>query len=749
MMSDPLTSVVIPARDAQRTIAQTLECLLAQTDPAWEALVIDDGSVDATSAIIAAYAARDSRFVALQSSAKGVSTARNVGLSRAEGERILFLDSDDWIDPQFLAKMNAALNANHSAVVAYCNFCRVMPDGAETPGRSDPRIKTSPFEVFARSCTAAIHSVLVKRSAVIGVGGFDVNLRTCEEWDLWQRIARAGGDWVHVNEKLSFYRVSDHSLSRDVRQMLVDAHIVIARGFSRDERLDEPLSIHRAGASAAHGSASMAYAYFALWCTGLECGRGEIGDISREALVGIPQTEAAADLIANTLLDSITVGARTTPNRLAERWHDYGKGATDVIAAIGQAWNAPMAARKVQYRFERMVLDYDDLSAPRALSLTLGLRVDLNCLPTLWPDDNIDRLYVYLCNGPNILALLDIGILGQVDADFWLKLIDEHLHHLPLEEKVAKPGRKATKGLNPRSRIRSFVRNDRTHCNRLRLLQTRLSRQATSLAVPGSTASNSGLGRRAGKARGIARTASSPAGSEMRLRVPVLMYRRIAIDGPSGHSRYHLSPDAFGEQMAWLRRHGYHTIDSEQLAWFIANNHPFVGRPVLITFDDGYDEFARYAWPVLLASDFSAEVFIATDLVGRSAEWDASPGDPAPLMDAGKIAALASEGVSFGSHLASRPRSDELATRNLAEELMRSHEQLEKWVGRSVTSFAAPFGCTDQRLRILAAECGYKTGFGAVGEAASLEDDPLNLPRIEVRGDCRLDEFVSCMEAYL
>jgi glycosyltransferase involved in cell wall biosynthesis len=180
MMSDPLTSVVIPARDAQQTLAQTLESLLAQTDPAWEALVIDDGSVDATSAIIADYAGRDSRFVALQSPARGVSTARNVGLSRAEGERILFLDSDDWIDPQFLAKMNAALNADHSAVAAYCNFCRVMPDGAETPGGSDPRIKTSPFEAFARSCAAAIHSVLVKRSAVIGVGGFDVNLRTCE-----------------------------------------------------------------------------------------------------------------------------------------------------------------------------------------------------------------------------------------------------------------------------------------------------------------------------------------------------------------------------------------------------------------------------------------------------------------------------------------------------------------------------------------------------------------------------------------
>jgi peptidoglycan/xylan/chitin deacetylase (PgdA/CDA1 family) len=201
--------------------------------------------------------------------------------------------------------------------------------------------------------------------------------------------------------------------------------------------------------------------------------------------------------------------------------------------------------------------------------------------------------------------------------------------------------------------------------------------------------------------------------------------------------------------MLWLRRNGYHTINSEQLAWFIANDHPFVGRPVLITFDDGYEDFAEHAWPVLRARDFSAEVFIVTDLAGKSAEWDVSFGSPASLMSAARLAGLAAEGAWFGSHLASHPRSDELSTSQLAEELTRSRCQLEKWLGRPVTSFAAPYGCTDQRLRILAAECGFKTGFNTVSRAASLKDDLLDLPRIEVRGDCTLEAFVSCMEAYL
>src|SRR5260221_7700949 len=199
MTASSLTSVVIPARDAIKTLRRTLESLLAQTCPRWEAFIVDDGSVDGTSTIIADYAARDPRFVALRSAGKGVSAARNLGISRVSGERILFLDSDDWIDREFLAKMDAALDSNPSAVAAYCNYCRVMPDGSEAPVR-DPRVDKNPFEVFARSCASVIHSILVKKSAVLKVGGFDTGLRTGEDWDLWQRIARVGGDWIHVNE---------------------------------------------------------------------------------------------------------------------------------------------------------------------------------------------------------------------------------------------------------------------------------------------------------------------------------------------------------------------------------------------------------------------------------------------------------------------------------------------------------------------------------------------------------------------
>ncbi|TIU96992.1 MAG: hypothetical protein E5W00_24530, partial [Mesorhizobium sp.] len=104
------------------------------------------------------------------------------------------------------------------------------------------------------------------RKTIVELGGFDVSLRTCEDWDLWQRLARLGKRWVMVDEPLAFYRTSPNSLSRNSTQMLVDAEIVIARGFSPDPRVKHPASAHANGAIGANGrTASEALAWFALW----------------------------------------------------------------------------------------------------------------------------------------------------------------------------------------------------------------------------------------------------------------------------------------------------------------------------------------------------------------------------------------------------------------------------------------------------------------------------------------------------
>ena len=98
----PRVSVVIPAYNAQETLARTLESLRAQNYRNWEAVVVDDGSSDDTAGIAEDYAGKDERIRFVLGLRMGVSIARNVGLSRARAEWILFLDSDDVIVPDHL-----------------------------------------------------------------------------------------------------------------------------------------------------------------------------------------------------------------------------------------------------------------------------------------------------------------------------------------------------------------------------------------------------------------------------------------------------------------------------------------------------------------------------------------------------------------------------------------------------------------------------------------------------------------------
>ena len=420
---NPRTSVIIPARNADKTLAKTLDSLLAQSDPDWEAIIVDDGSTDNTADVVRLYTQRDARFLGLLGQGAGASAARNIGIARASGRRVLFLDSDDWIDNRFLELMNEALDAAPDAVAAYCGYRRVMPDGEQSPLRSDPRIAQTPFEMFARSCAAAIHAVLIERDMIVRIGGFDTSLRTCEDWDLWQRAARMGGRWVHVDSPLSYYRLSEHSLTQDVDQMLADAAIVIGRGFSADARLSDANPAYIGGASTAEGkTADVAYANFALWCGAIDCGRGGTGAAAIEKLGNLPPSPDLASSIVGVLLDGIMVGMRAVPAQLAARWLEFGPSLTALVAELGTLWNDPVAARSAQYRFERLVLDYDDLAAPRHLFLTLGLRVDLRDLRPVTPPPGVDRLYVYLCNGRDVRALIDLGALGTITTRHWLEL---------------------------------------------------------------------------------------------------------------------------------------------------------------------------------------------------------------------------------------------------------------------------------------------------------------------------------------
>lgn len=99
---NPQISVIVPVYKVERYLPRCLDSIVAQTFTDWECILIDDGSPDNSGAICDEYAKQDSRFVVIHQENAGVSAARNAGLDAARGEWIAFVDSDDWVELEFL-----------------------------------------------------------------------------------------------------------------------------------------------------------------------------------------------------------------------------------------------------------------------------------------------------------------------------------------------------------------------------------------------------------------------------------------------------------------------------------------------------------------------------------------------------------------------------------------------------------------------------------------------------------------------
>ena len=132
-MTEPVVSVIVPARDAAKWMAACLESVLAAADGlgmAAEVIVADDGSEDATAEIVGRFAARDGRVRSLSLPRKGVSAARNAALDVVRGKYVFFADADDTVSPRWLAAGVAAMDA---ANADYCltGFEERFEDGRE------------------------------------------------------------------------------------------------------------------------------------------------------------------------------------------------------------------------------------------------------------------------------------------------------------------------------------------------------------------------------------------------------------------------------------------------------------------------------------------------------------------------------------------------------------------------------------------------------------------------------------------
>lgn len=123
----PLFSIIVPVYNSEKTLHKCLDSILCQTNPDFEVLMIENGSGDSSNAICREYAAMDTRFKLYACAEnKGPSGARNLGLEQAKGEFITFIDSDDFVEPEYLESLRCAFQA---ADVVFFGYRQLSTDG--------------------------------------------------------------------------------------------------------------------------------------------------------------------------------------------------------------------------------------------------------------------------------------------------------------------------------------------------------------------------------------------------------------------------------------------------------------------------------------------------------------------------------------------------------------------------------------------------------------------------------------------
>ena len=367
-------SVVIPAYNAAATLADTLESLLAQTFREWEAIVVDDGSTDDTAPVVAGFAQRDVRIRSVSGPHQGVSAARNTGIASARHDWLFFLDADDRIDPIHLERLTGKLRDEPEWDAAYCGWVRLGSDGMF---RFPPErcVSGDIFAVLARTCLFTIHACVVRRALVEAVGGFDPSLRTCEDWDLWQRIARTGARFGFVPGLMAPYRLTTNSASSCGLRMFQDGLKVIARGHAADGRVPNPHADHAAGRPVSERPA-IAY-YLAAWNAALVFLRGEPMPPLLELLRGEPPTPLDPAGVASTFFEAVRYETCRDPDIWLELWPRLESHVVKLLEALEARSKTPGLVSHGRIALEHMILDHAVQPRPLTIGRTYAVRIEL------------------------------------------------------------------------------------------------------------------------------------------------------------------------------------------------------------------------------------------------------------------------------------------------------------------------------------------------------------------------------------
>jgi peptidoglycan/xylan/chitin deacetylase (PgdA/CDA1 family) len=216
--------------------------------------------------------------------------------------------------------------------------------------------------------------------------------------------------------------------------------------------------------------------------------------------------------------------------------------------------------------------------------------------------------------------------------------------------------------------------------------------------------------------------------------VPVLLYHGISTDAAPAFRRWVVEPSRFAEHLGCLAAGGYEPVTVSQLALGLDGQSNLPDRPVAVTFDDGFADFATGAFPILSRVAFAATLYITTGYVGSSSLWLHRDGEgQRPMLDWDTVRRLDHCGlVEIGAHGHTHRQLDVLPARDLPVEIDGPKRRLEDQLGHRVASFAYPHGYSSRRVRKSVAAAGFTSACAVKHALSGPGDDQYALSRIVV-----------------
>lgn len=205
----------------------------------------------------------------------------------------------------------------------------------------------------------------------------------------------------------------------------------------------------------------------------------------------------------------------------------------------------------------------------------------------------------------------------------------------------------------------------------------------------------------------ISTTSSPPplGASSKRINLPILVYHVIRPSYPSDSAAVRaiaLTPETFDAEMSYLKTSGYHVVQFSNLESYFANGTPLPPKPVILSFDDGWGDQFKYAFPLLKKHAYLATFFVFTNAIGHKG-----------FLTRNELMQLVAAGMTIGDHTRSHPYLTSItSTSTLVDEIQGSKALLEKELGIPITEFAYPFGQYNAGIVSLVQKAGYKSARG-------------------------------------